>query len=185
MVSITALWQPIIVAAVFVFIGSSILHMVLPFHKSDYKKMANEGPVLDAVRNATSGPGVYMFPACDPKDHKNPEVQEKFKKGPVGIITLRPSGAMNMGAFLGQWFVYCLLVSLAAGKIAAMVMPMGEPYIHVFKVVFGASFMAYSLANIPNSIWTGQPWSVCIKHMIDGAIYAGLTAGTFGWLWPR
>jgi len=24
-----------------------------------------------------------------------------------------------------------------------------------------------------------------IKEMIDGLVYALLTAGTFGWLWPR
>jgi hypothetical protein len=26
---------------------------------------------------------------------------------------------------------------------------------------------------------------VTIKHVIDGLIYGLLTAGTFGWLWPK
>jgi len=34
MVSLAALWLPILLAAVFVFIASSIIHMVLPYHKT-------------------------------------------------------------------------------------------------------------------------------------------------------
>jgi hypothetical protein len=45
--------------------------------------------------------------------------------------------------------------------------------------------MAYGLGNLSNSIWKGQPWSMTIKEVIDGLVYALLTAGTFGWLWPR
>jgi hypothetical protein len=45
--------------------------------------------------------------------------------------------------------------------------------------------MAYGVANIANSIWKAQPWSNTIKEVIDGLIYAMLTAGTFGWLWPK
>src|SRR3954469_20742412 len=100
MVPVISLWMPILLSAVIVFVASSIMHMLLKYHRSDYKKMTNEAPALDAIRSATAGPGVYMFPACDPKDHKNPDVQEKFKRGPVGLLTLRANGAMNMGAFL-------------------------------------------------------------------------------------
>ena len=35
------------------------------------------------------------------------------------------------------------------------------------------------------SIWYRRAWSTTIKAMIDGAIYALLTAGAFAWLWPR
>jgi hypothetical protein len=31
----------------------------------------------------------------------------------------------------------------------------------------------------------GKPWTNGIKDMIDGLIYAGMTAGSFGWLWPK
>ena len=42
MVSILALWLPILVAAVIVFVASSILHMMLPYHRSDYGRVQNE-----------------------------------------------------------------------------------------------------------------------------------------------
>jgi hypothetical protein len=35
------------------------------------------------------------------------------------------------------------------------------------------------------SIWYSRAWINTIKSTIDGLIYALLTAGTFGWLWPR
>jgi hypothetical protein len=30
-----------------------------------------------------------------------------------------------------------------------------------------------------------MPWSIVLKESFDGLIYSLLTAGTFGWLWPR
>jgi len=35
MVPLTALWLPIVLAAVIVFVASSIMHMLLPYHRSD------------------------------------------------------------------------------------------------------------------------------------------------------
>src|SRR5437870_6709109 len=100
MVALTALWIPILLSAVIVFVASSIIHMVLPFHKSDYKKLPDEEPARAALRGVA--PGIYMLPACDHKNMKEPAIQEKFKQGPVGHVTLRPVGMINMGSFLGQ-----------------------------------------------------------------------------------
>jgi len=49
MVSITALWLPILLSAVIVFVASSIIHMLLPIHKSDYRKLPDEEKVMDAT----------------------------------------------------------------------------------------------------------------------------------------
>ena len=35
------------------------------------------------------------------------------------------------------------------------------------------------------SIWYRRAWSTTIKTTVDGLVYALLTAGMFGWLWPR
>jgi len=42
MVSIILLWLPILLSAVIVFVVSSILHMVLPYHRSDFSKIPKE-----------------------------------------------------------------------------------------------------------------------------------------------
>ena len=47
------------------------------------------------------------------------------------------------------------------------------------------SFAGYSLALLQNSIWLGRSWSTTLKSVFDGLVYALITAGTFGWLWPK
>ena len=186
MVSITALWLPILLSSVFVFVASSIFHMLLPFHRSDYRKLPDEDRVLDALRTAGVTPGpIYIFPHCDHKNMKSPETVEKFKRGPVGLMQVRPSGAPAMGKFLVQWFVYCIVVGIFVAYLTGRTLPPGTFYLQVFRVAGCTAFLAYSVALIQESIWKGQTWGVTIKHIIDGLIYALLTAGTFGWLWPR
>jgi len=186
MVSLAQLWLPIVLSAVFVFVASSILHMVIrAWHAPDFKGFANEEEVGAAMRKGNAAAGMYMIPFCTPESMKDPAAQDKFKTGPVGVIFLRPPGPMNMGVFLGQWFVFCLVVSVFVAYLASHVIATGTVYLQVFRIVGTAAFMAYAFGALPNAIWWGHPWPGTIKHVIDGLIYALLTAGTFGWLWPH
>lgn len=185
MVSLGALWIPIVLSAVIVFVASSILHMVLPYHRSDYKRLPDEEKVLPALRAAALPRGLYMFPFCTHKEMKSPATIEKFKQGPVGMLLVYPSGPPFLPKFLAEWFVYCLIIAFFVAYLAAHTVVYGASYLAVFRVVGTAAFLAYGLANLANGIWRGQPWSVVIKEVVDGLIYALLTAGTFGWLWPR
>jgi len=185
MVSITALWLAILLSAIIVFVASSILHMVLPFHKSDYRKLPDEDRVTDALRAAGVTPGpVYNFPHCTHQDMKKPEVVEKFKRGPVGFLTVYPSGPPAMGKYLGAWFVYCVVISIFVAYLTGRTLLPGMPYLQVFRVAGTAAFLAYGIGQIQDAIWRGQTWVVTAKHVFDGLIYALLTAGVFGWLWP-
>jgi hypothetical protein len=186
MVPISALWLPILLSAVIVFVASSILHMVLPYHKSDYRKLPEEEKVVDALRAAGVTPGpAYHFPHTTHKEMKSPEVVEKFKRGPIGLLTVIPSGAPAMGKYLGMWFVYCVVVSIVVAVVAGSTLSAGTRYLVVFHLTGLAAFLAYGVGQIQDSIWKGQTWGVTFKHVVDGLIYALLTAGTFGWLWPR
>jgi hypothetical protein len=185
MALLSALWLPIVLSAVFVFIASSIMHMVLPYHRSDYQKIPDEDKVLTAMRSAGLNRGLYIFPFTTHKDMKSPAVIEKYKQGPVGMMTIAPNGPPVMPKFLGQWFGYCLLVGFFVAYLTVHTVAQGALYPVVFRVVGTAAFLAYGLGTISNSIWKGQTWSMTIKEVIDGLVYALLTAGTFGWLWPR
>jgi hypothetical protein len=186
MVPIHALWLPILLSAVIVFVASSIIHMALPIHKSDYRKLPDEEKVLDGLRTAGVTPGrEYRFPYCTQKEMKSPEAMEKFKRGPVGMLVIMPNGAMNMGKFLGQWFVYCVVVSIFAAYLTGRTRAPGAEYLEVFRVAGCTAFIGYALAQAQNSIWRGVTWGVTLKHMLDGLIFGLLTGGTFGWLWPR
>jgi len=185
MVPLSALWLPIVLSAIIVFVASSIMHMVLPYHRSDYQKLPDEDKVLDALRAAGPKRGLYIFPFTTHKDMKSPAMVEKYKQGPVGMLTVLPSGPPVMPKFLGQWFAYCLLIGLFVAILAVHTVVPGALYRRVFHVVGASAFLAYGLGNITNSIWKGQTWSMTIKETVDGLVYALLTAGTFGWLWPR
>jgi hypothetical protein len=79
MVSLAQLWLPILLSAVFVFIASSILHMVLRFwHGPDCRGFSNEDELRAAMRKGGAGVGMYMVPYCKPEDMKKPETQQKF-----------------------------------------------------------------------------------------------------------
>jgi hypothetical protein len=185
-VPLTALWLPILLSAVIVFVASSLIHMVLPFHKSDYRKLPDEEKVMDALRSAGATPGrVYIFPHTTHKEMKSPEAMEKFKRGPIGMLTLRPNGAPAMGKFLVQWFLYCVAVSICTAYLTGRTRVAGTEYLEVFRVAGTTAFLAYSGALIQDSIWRGQTWGVTFKHVFDGLIFGLLTAGTFGWLWPK
>ncbi|HEV8123487.1 MAG TPA: hypothetical protein VGP80_04560 [Gemmatimonadales bacterium] len=185
MVTLVDLWMPILVAAVIVFVASSIVHMVLRYHRSDYKGLPNE----DAVRNAVGpaiAPGQYMFPYCaDMKDMKSEAMQKKWETGPVGVLTTLKPGKMNMGPMLFKWFLYTILISALVGYLAEITLERGATYMVVFRVAATAALLGYAGGSISQGIWMGRPWSTVTKDIIDGAIYAMLTAGTFGWLWPR
>jgi hypothetical protein len=185
MVPLSALWLPIVLSAVIVFVASSILHMLLTYHRSDYSQLPDEDKVTSTLRALNLKRGLYVFPFCTHKEMKSPALQEKYKQGPVGFITIMPSGPPPMPKFLGLWFVYTLLVSFFAAYLTAHTVAPGTSYLAVFRVVGTAAFLAYGLGVLPSAIWKGQTASTTIKELIDGLIYALLTAGTFGWLWPR
>jgi hypothetical protein len=186
MVPITALWLPILLSGVFVFLASSILHMALKYHNSDYRKLPGEDDVMEAMRKAGVGPGDYMMPHGGGMEAmKDPAFVAKFTKGPVAVLTVMKSGAPGMGPQLAQWFVYCLVVSVFAAYIAGRALEPGAHYLAVFRFAGATAFIGYALALWQDSIWYKKALTTTIKNTIDGLIYGLLTAGTFGWLWPR
>jgi hypothetical protein len=185
MVPLSALWLPILLSAVIVFVASSIMHMLLPYHRSDYQRLPDEEKIRAALRSVGVKRGLYMFPFCNHKEMNSPEAQEKFKQGPVGMVTILQSGPPAMPKYLAMWFAYCLVIGFFVAYLAAHTVAPGTHYLQVFRVVGTAAFLPYGLAHISNGIWKGLPWSVVFKEVVDGLIYGLLTAGTFGWLWPR
>ena len=185
MTFLAALWLPIVLSAIIVFIASSIMHTVLTYHQSDCHKFTHEEKVLEVLRGEKLQRGLYIFPFSAPKDMKSEVMVEKYKLGPVGMMTVMPSGPPVMPRFLGQWFVFCLVVSIFMAYLAWHTVSAGANYPAVFRVVGTAAFLAYGLGHLSDGIWKGQTWSMTIKEVIDGLVYGLLTAGTFGWLWPR
>ena len=184
--SLGALWLPVVLSAVLVFVLSSIIHMVLKYHNRDYRKLPNEDAVRAALRAGSPEPRQYVIPYCaEMKEMESPEMRQKFIDGPVGVLNLRRPGPPTMGPMLLQWFVYTLVVSLFVGYVAAHAIPVGASYLDVFRIVGAVGFLAYAAGQVPAAIWMGKPWAVAGKEVFDGLLYGLVTAGAFGWLWPR
>src|SRR6266566_2252462 len=145
MVPLTALWLPIVLAAIIVFVASSIMHMLLPYHRSDYQKLPDEDKLLPTLRAAGLKRGLYVFPFCTPKEMKSTAAIEKYNQGPVGMMTIAPSGPPAMPKFLGLWFGYCLIIAFFVAYLTAHTVPPGAYYLKVFRVVGTAAFLGYGL----------------------------------------
>ena len=186
MTGLHSLWLPILLSSVIVFLVSSIIHMASPWHRSDYPKVPNEARVMDALRPLAIPPGDYMIPRpSSAKDMRSPEFTEKLQKGPVMVLTVLPNGPTPMARNLVLWFLYSAVVGLLAAYVAGRALPIGADYLRVFRFAGATAFVGYSVALWQMSIWYRRAWSTTIKATVDGLIYALLTAGTFGWLWPR
>jgi hypothetical protein len=186
MTGLDALWLPILLSAVIVFVASSIIHMGPFWHRGDYPKVPNQDKVQDALRPLAIPPGDYMLPrATNMKEMRTPEHMEKLTKGPVMVLTVLPNGPGSMARNLVQWFLYTVVVSFFAAYVASRALPPGTDYLRVFQLVGATAFVGYSLALLQMSIWYRRAWRLTVKAIFDGLIYGLLTAGTFGWLWPH
>ena len=185
MVSVASLWLPVLLSAGIVFVVSSVIHMVLTYHKSDSGPLPDEGKVADALRPLEIPPGDYVTPyAADSKTMGSAEYMEKMKSGPVAFITVLPSEPLTMGKSLALWFGYSVVVGAFAGYVAGLALGPGAEYGAVFRIVSTVAFAGYSLAVLQSTIWWHRSWGYTLKTMFDGLVYALLTGGAFGWLWP-
>lgn len=185
MVALIDLWLPILLAAVLVFVVSSILHMVIPLHRSDYRKLPGEADILEAMRAQGVSPGLYSFPfPASMKDMSSPEHLEKMDQGPVGLLTIIPNGPPRMGKSLVQWFLFSILIGVFVGYVGSFVLAAGADYMTVFRLTGTVAILGYAFNTIPESIWKGLSWVTSAKFIFDGVVYGLVTAGVFAWLWP-
>jgi hypothetical protein len=183
MVTLGALWLPILLSAILVFAASSVIHMFLGYHSGDFQAPPDEERVAEALRPLP--PGDYAIPkAGSMKEMQTPEFKARMERGPVAIMTIRPHGDTGMGRALGLWFVFCLVVSLLAAYVAGRALTPGAPYLEVFRFAGTVAFAGYVLAAWPSTIWYGTDWKTNARNTFDGLVFALLTAGVFGWLWP-
>lgn len=186
MISIAELWLVVLAAGAFCWLASALMHMFVKYHNADYSELSNEAEVAKALGASSPKPALYTLPFCiDMKEMGSAPMQEKFNKGPVAMISVMPNGMPPMGKLLGQQILFFIFGSLLIAYLASLSLGAGAEYMSVFRQVFVAAFLTYGWAQIPYSIWMGQPWSNCLRYLLDAIIYAGVTAGTFAWLWPE
>ena len=186
MIALTALWLPILVSSVIVFVVSSIIHMTPLWHKTDYPRFSSEDRVLDALRPIAIPPGDYLMPRpASPAEMRSPEFQEKMKRGPAVLLTVMPPWSGSMAGNLSQWFVYIVVVGIFSAYVASRALPPAAPFMRIVQFAGTTAFAAYGLALWQMSIWYRRAWSMTLKATFDGLIYALITGAVMGWLWPH
>ena len=188
MVGIFALWLPILMAGVAVFITSSVVHMLLPHHRTDHKILPDEDGVMGALRRFDIPPGDYLTPCSHAgmDAMKDPAFVAKAEAGPLLVMTVLPKGSFSegMGKTMGAWFLYCVLVSFFTAYAAELALAPGAHYMEVFRFTGTVAFGFYALGIWPRSIWYKASWATTLKSTADSFVYGLMTAGVFGWLWP-
>lgn len=183
MAAVIALWLPILISAVLVFIASSVIHMFLGYHKHDWASVPDEARFRGAVGPLALPPGDYMVPRCTSMAEMNsPEYKAKLEQGPVLMMTVLPNRVHAMGKSLGLWFLFCIVVSSFAAYIAGNTLPPDAEYLRVFCIVAVVAFAGYGLGEVPVSIWYSRRWASTFRNLFDALVFALLTAGVFGWL---
>lgn len=188
MVGILALWLPILLGGVVVFLTSSVVHMVLPHHRKDFQILPDEDGVMDALRKFDIPPGDYLTPCSHGgmDSMKDPAFKAKADAGPLLVMTVLPKGTFTagMGKTMGVWFLYCVLVSFFTAYAAELALEPGADYMKVFRFTATVTFGFYALGTWPRSIWYRASWATTLKSTADSFLYGCMTAGVFGWLWP-
>src|SRR5712692_675992 len=135
MTGLAALWLPILVSSVLVFVVSSAIHMASPWHKSDYPKVPNEDRLRDALRPLALPPGDYMVPRPSSREEmRSPDFADKIRKGPNLVLTVVPNGPWPMRQSLTLWFLYALVVGAFAAYFAARAVLLGAEFWRVVRV---------------------------------------------------
>ena len=184
-VSLFNLWVPILLSGFFVWLASALIHMVVKYHNSDYKKLNKEQEIAMALRQSDDLPGLYSMPYCsDMKELNDISVQQRFSEGPVAMITVMNKGIPAMGKLLIQQLLFFILGSTLIAYAAALSLHSGAEALHIFHVSFVIAFGIYAWSSVPYSIWFGHPWLMTFKYFLDAAIYAVVVGLTYVWLWP-
>src|SRR5258708_28795985 len=170
MTALTALWLPILVSAVAVFVLSSIIHMTPLWHKNDYPRYPHEDRVLDALRPIAIPPGEYLMPRpANPAEMRSPEFQEKMKRGPAILLTVMPPWSGSLVSNLSWWFVYCVVVSTFAAFIAGSVLAPGAASVSALCRFAGTTaFLGYTLAIWQMTIWYRRPVALAREASFGG-----------------
>jgi len=184
--AVIALWLPILLSAVVVFVISSLIHMVIKWHAFDYKGFENE----DAVRAALGANNVsgikYVVPFCaDMKEMGSEAMQKKYMEGPTAVVIFGPNGKPSMGKHLGLWFAWSLVIAVVAGLITTGIFDLNPARARAAAKLFGAvTFIAHGFGSVQESIWMYRSWRATATYLADALLYAVGSAAVLYWLWP-
>jgi len=188
MVPVTDLILAILIASVAVFFASSMMWMVLPHHRKDFKFLEEkESGYTDAIKSLDLKPGLYMYPGCDhsksQSDERKSEIKKRWDAGPWGVLTIY-EGKPNFGMNLLKTFLAFLAITIFVAYITGIGVAPGADYMHVFRIAGTTAILGHCMGGLCGSFFMGKPTRFIITDFIDGVVYALITAGIIASMWP-
>ena len=179
---LVALWLPILVATVVLWVLSFVAWVVLPHHFGDFKKLDSENEMMELVKQANIPAGNYMFPYSGTKpEQDSKEYQDRYTEGPRG--TLNVYNMPNMGINMAQTILYFLITSLTIACITNVACPAGDAetdFMKVFRIAGTIGVLTYASSGVLHKIWfKAKQWT----DMLDGAVYGVALGLIFAALW--
>ena len=168
-----------VLAGVVLFFWGALAHMVLPLGKIGIHQIPNEEPMLGMMHDNIHDPGFYVFPGQDMSREasasEKAEWQEKVKRGPVGVLIIKPTGGEAMSPRqLGTEFATNVISALLAAFLLTFIRSgyLGRVLFVTLLGVFGVITI-----SVPYWNWYGFPIDFSAAEAIDqvvGWFLAGL-----------
>ena len=175
------LWLPILLVGLATHIASTIAWTVLPHHKPEWNKLPAEDPLLDFLDQHQVKANQYLFPyAHDNKEMATPEYKEKMETRCRGMLVLWPTPP-NMGKAIGLTLAFFFVAAFVIGYLASRAIELGARFMDVFQIVFVAGLLCHCAGPFPGVFWFRKYFAM---EVLDGAVYALITALIFAALWP-
>ena len=168
-----------ILGGVAMFIWNNIAHLALPLGQAGVHEIVNEGPLLTSMQSTLKQPGLYLFPAMDPKGDQA-AYAAKVASGPSGILVYASNRRIAFGPLVGTEF----LSELVQAIIAALLLSMTRIASFGGRVGFyaGAGLLAAIGANVSYWNWYAFPASYTLAYMsiiFCGYVFAGMAAAAY------
>ena len=184
-----ALWLPVVLSSVAMFLLGGVAWMVLPHHKKQWKRFPDESAARLLLKALP--PGQYRIPyTTGPNPMKDPAFLARHGEGPVGTLALEKPGPMGMGRRLGLTFA----VNFAIAFTTAYVLWLSLGWVHVgglvasprdiFQIAAAVTFGFHVFALFPEAIWFSKSWRRIGWEIVDAIVYAVVTGAIFTHCWP-
>lgn len=192
------MWSALCVACVLaglgVWIASLLIWLVVRWHDKDIQLLPDEQVFMDAMKVQGLSPGLYMWPQAggDRQVHRMPDAQEKWNKGPWGVITMYPRRPAFVRQLIGSLWVH-LAVAFGVGMSLGLVLSgvqLGSGVLISCRVcqilvpTFVLGVVVYGLGGLGTDLLLGKPRRFMGTSVLDGAVFAAVQSGVLYLLWP-
>lgn len=184
MSELLALWLPIVLSTVGLFILSSLLWTVIPLHSGDFKEVPDDAALSAELEKQGIVRGQYLLPYRESAAERRSEAfKERYSRGPQALIRVWP-GPANMGRNMGLTVLYFFVVSVGIAYAAAVALEPGAAAVDVFQLVCTVGVLTFAAGGVLGGVWFAKPGRVFVTDFVEALLYALLASGVFTLLWP-